>query len=139
MGGTGGRRGVTRSILLDTHAFLWYAAGHSAMPVPVREVVVAADEVYVSAASVWEARTKHRNGRLAIAAGLVASGLPSVVAQLGFRPLAVEVEDGDLASSFSQPHRDPFDRMLVAQAVRRGLALVSNDVALDAFGVSRVW
>ncbi len=139
MGGARGRRGVTRSVLLDTHAFLWFAAGYPAMPLSAREIVIEAADVYVSAASVWEARTKHRIGKLPIAADLVASGLPTVVAQLGFRPLAVEVEDGDLAGSFSQSHRDPFDRMVVAQAIRRGLALVSNDAALDAFGVTRVW
>ncbi len=130
---------MTPPVLLDTHAFLWYAAGHPGMPLTAREIVLAAADVYVSAASVWEARTKHRAGRLPIAAPLVASGIPGVVAQLGFRPLSIEVADGDLAGSFPQAHRDPFDRMLVAQAIRRGLALVSNDAALDAFGVTRVW
>lgn len=126
-------------MLLDTHAFLWFAAGYEAMPLSAREAVVGADEVFVSAASVWEARTKHRLGKLPVAAGIVASGFPTVMAELGFRPLSVDVEDGDLAGRFPHPHRDPFDRMLVAQAVRRGLALVSNDAALDAFGVTRVW
>ena len=104
----GGGAAVTPSVLLDTHAFLWYAAGHPSMPLSAREAVVAA-------------------------------GLPTVVAQLGFRPLAVEVEDGDLAGSLAQEHGDPFDRVLVAQAVRRGLALVSDDAALDVFGIARVW
>lgn len=130
---------MTRAVLLDTQAFLWYAAGDESMSDAARQIVVRAADVFVSAASVWEARTKYRLGKLPIADTLVAAGLPSVVAQLGFRPLALDVEDGDLAGGFSQPHRDPFDRIIVAQAIRRGLAVVSNDAALDAFGVTRVW
>jgi PIN domain nuclease of toxin-antitoxin system len=58
---------------------------------------------------------------------------------LQFLPLAIEVEDGDLAGALEARHGDPFDRILVAQAIRRRLLLVSNDAALDAFGVTRVW
>lgn len=130
---------MTPSLLLDTHAFLWYAAGHTAMPVPMREAVAGAAEVYVSAASVWEASTKHRLGKLPLAAGVAAAGMPTVIVQLGFRPLSVDVEDGNLAGSFPHAHGDPFDRMIAAQAVRRGLTLVSNDAALDVFGITRVW
>ncbi len=91
------------------------------------------------AASVREARTKHRLGKLPIAAPLVASGMPSVVARLGLSPLSIEEADGDLASSLPQAHRDPLDRVLVARAVRRGRARVANDPAPAAFGVTRVW
>ncbi len=138
MGGAGGRGGVTRPLLLDTHAFLWYATGNASMSQVARDVVTQAEEVYVSAASAWETRTKYRLGKLASAAA-VATDLPGVIARLKFRPLPIEVEDGDLAGALEAPHGDPFDRMLVAQAIRRGLALVSNDAALDAFGVTRLW
>jgi PIN domain nuclease of toxin-antitoxin system len=130
---------VTRSVLLDTHTFVWYAVDHPALTLPARDAIAGALEVYVSAASVWEVRTKVRLGKLSIAAALAAAGLPTVIAAFGFEPLSVDVDDGDLAGSFPQAHGDPFDRMLAAQAVRRGLALVSNDTALDVFGVSRVW
>lgn len=130
---------MTRSVLLDTHAFIWYAVNHPALTQHARAVIADAADVYVSAASVWEVRTKFRLGKLSIAATVAAAGLPTVISAFGFEALSVEVEDGDLAGSFPQPHADPFDRMLAAQAVRRGLTLVSNDAALDVFGITRVW
>ena len=138
MGRAGGRRGVTPALLLDTHAFLWYATGDALMSDVARDAVTQAGEVYVSAASAWETRAKYRLGRLAGAAA-VATDLAGVIARLEFRPLPIDVEDGDLAGALAARHGDPFDRMLVAQAIRRRLALVSNDAALDAFGVTRVW
>jgi PIN domain nuclease of toxin-antitoxin system len=108
------------------------------MSLTARDAITRAEDVYVSAASAWETRTKYRLGKLSGAAA-VATDLPDVVARLKFRPLPIEFEDGDLAGALEGRHGDPFDRMLVAQALRRGLALVSNDAALDAFGVTRVW
>ena len=125
-------------VLLDTHAFLWFALGDERMSPTARVVVEGASVVYVSAASTWEIRTKHRLGRLAEANGLV-TGLPGHIRRLGFTPLPIEIEDGDLAGALDGAHRDPFDRMLAAQAILRDLPLVSNDSALDAFGVRRSW
>ncbi len=125
-------------VLLDTHAFLWFALGDAQMPESAQELVAQATLAYVSAASVWEIRTKHRLGKLQAAAGLV-GGLPAHIRRLGLTPLAVEVEDADLAGALAGAHRDPFDRMLAAQAIQRGISVVSNDAALDAFGVARHW
>ena len=125
-------------LLLDTHAFLWFALGETQLPVSARALVTEATVVYVSAASVWEIRTKHRLGKLEAAAGLV-GGLPGHIRRLGFTPLAIEVEDADLAGALAGVHRDPFDRMLAGQAIRRGIPVVSNDTALDGFGVTRRW
>lgn len=125
-------------VLLDTHAFLWFALGDPQMPASAQQLVIGAALAYVSAASVWEIRTKHRLGKLDAAAGLV-SGLPAHIRQLGLTPLGIEVEDADLAGALAGTHRDPFDRILAAQAVLRGISLVSNDGALDAFGVARRW
>ena len=128
----------TRALLLDTHAFLWYALGDNAMPQATRRLVANASDVYVSAASVWEVRTKHRLGKMP-GADPIAAVLPGTIARLSFRAIGIDVDDADLAGAFDAAHRDPFDRMLAAQALNRGLALVSNDAALDAFGVERVW
>ena len=130
---------MSGAVLLDTHAFLWYAVTPALMPRLAYDAVTDASEAFVSAASVWEVRTKYRLGKLPIAAAVTTAGIPAATAQLGLQTLSVDAEDGDLAGSFPQARRDPFDRMLVAQAVRRNLALVSNDAALDAFGVTRVW
>lgn len=125
-------------VLLDTHAFIWYAVDLSRIRTDVQALIGDADEAFVSAASVWEIRTKFRLGKMPDAA-TVANRLPRVIEELGLQPLAIDVHDGNLAGSFDADHRDPFDRMLAAQAINRGLALVSNDTALDAFGVRRVW
>ena len=124
--------------LLDTQAFLWFEIGDSRMPVDVRSAIADADVVYVSAASAWEIRTKHRLGKLPDADELVVN-LAGYAARRGFRQLPVTFADGDRAGSFAQAHKDPFDRILAAQAFNHRLALISNDTALDAFGVVRVW
>ena len=129
---------MTEELLLDTHAFFWYAVGDDSLPGRTRELVESAAMVYVSAASVWEIRTKHRLGKMP-GAEPIAAVLLETMARLRFHPLAIHPRDGDLAGAFTADHRDPFDRMLAAQAINRGLALVSNDAALDAFGVRRVW
>lgn len=126
-------------LLLDTHAFLWWVLGDERLPERVREQIPAAQRAWVSAASAWEIRTKYRLGKLPDAKPALAVGLPGVVASHGFRELGVTFDDGDLAGSFPQEHKDPFDRMIAAQALNYHLAVVSNDSALDAFGVVRVW
>ena len=129
---------MSSRLLLDTHAFLWYATGDAAISNVARDAIAKADGVYVSAASAWETRTKYRLGKLANAT-VIATDIPGVITRLRFVPLAIDIEDGDVAGALTGRHGDPFDRMLAAQAIRRGLALVSNDAALDAFGVTRVW
>lgn len=126
-------------LLLDTHAFLWWVLGDERLPERIREQIPAAERVWVSAASAWEIRTKYRLGKLPEAEAALVIGLPDVAASHGFHVLAVTFDDGDRAGGFTQLHKDPFDRMIAAQALNRHLALVSNDTALDAFGVVRVW
>ena len=92
----------------------------------------------VSAVSAWEISTKVRLGRLAVAADL-ASDFASYLAQERFENLAITIEHGIRAGSLPGIHKDPFDRMLVAQAQLESLAIVSNDALLDGYGVSRIW
>ena len=124
--------------LLDTHAFLWFTTGDSRVPPAVRTLLGDADALYVSAATAWEIRTKHRLGKLPDADPLVRD-LTGYVEGRGYRGLPITFADGDRAGAFASEHKDQFDRMLAAQAINHRLALVSNDVALDAFGVVRVW
>lgn len=126
------------NVLLDTHAFLWWLIGSERLPAHTRDLVERAEDVYVSAATAWEIRTKHRLGKLPDAGPFVAD-LSSYLARDGFLELPVTFEDGGRAGAFAADHKDPFDRMLAAQALNHRLALVSNDTALDAFGIVRIW
>src|SRR5262245_58683274 len=95
-------------------------------------------DVVVSAASVWEIKIKHRNGKLPNAAPIVGD-LPLHIARQGFAMLDMTVAHAHRAGQMPGAHRDPFDRMLAAQALDERMPLVSSDLALDAFGVTRLW
>jgi PIN domain nuclease of toxin-antitoxin system len=126
-------------LLLDTHALLWWLAGDTALSPAARSAIDdPANTVFVSAASAWEIATKVRIGKLPGAAAIVAD-LPDLIQAQGFTPLPITVADGQLAGTLPNPHRDPFDRMLIAQALRRQLILLSNERLFDAFGVRRLW
>ncbi len=126
-------------LLLDTHALLWWLAGDVQLSPGARDAMADhANEVCVSAASAWEVATKHRLGKLP-GAGPLAVDFAREVRRQGFQPLPITLEHGQVAGSLVGTHRDPFDRMLVAQAREEKMALVSNESVFDAFGVTRVW
>jgi PIN domain nuclease of toxin-antitoxin system len=125
--------------LLDTHAFLWWLDGDPALSTAAFDCIsggVAA--ILVSAASAWEIATKHRIGKLAGAAD-VARDVGGCIQGEGFLPLPVTVLHGQRAGALPGYHRDPFDRMLIAQALLEECVLVSNDRVFDRYGVSRLW
>jgi PIN domain nuclease of toxin-antitoxin system len=127
------------TLLLDTHAFIWWVAGHHALSARARAAIEAPDsKVYVSAATAWEIATKHRIGKLPGVANIVAD-IEGAVAGRNFLGLPVTVRHGNMAGALPGPLRDPFDRMLIAQAIIEPLSIVSNEAAFDAYGVERVW
>ena len=97
-----------------------------------------ANEVLVSAASAWEITTKHRLGRLP-SAGALALDIPGAVDAQDFGALPITLDDAVQAGTLSGPHGDPFDRMLIAQALARNLVVVSNESHFDLYGVRRLW
>jgi PIN domain nuclease of toxin-antitoxin system len=126
-------------LLLDTHAFLWWLAGDDALSEAARTAIAdEANDIFVSAASAWEITTKHRIGKLPGAAAIVAD-LDATIAGQGFIGLPIGVRHGQVAGALPGPHRDPFDRMLIAQAMLENLMLVSNEQTFDAYGASRLW
>lgn len=126
-------------VLLDTHALLWWLAGDDRLSHGARAVIADEEnEVYVSAASAWEVMTKHRLGKLPDA-GPLAVDFAREVARQGFLALDIALAHGQDAGGLPGPHRDPFDRMLIAQARQEHMALVSNETVFDAYGIVRIW
>ena len=126
-------------LLLDTHALIWWLEGSRGLSAPARRAIEGLDnDVLVSAASAWEIATKFRLGKLPSAEAL-ALDLPGALASQDFAELSITVADAVRAGALPGPHRDPFDRILIAQAQARDLYLVSNETLFDAYGVRRLW
>jgi len=126
-------------LLLDTHALLWWLAEPDRLS-PAANAAMAdpGNRVCVSAASGWEIATKVRLGKLPAVSELL-DDLPQLLAAQGFEPLPITLLHGLHAGSYPMVHRDPFDRLLAAQAELDGLTLVSLDPALQAFPCSLLW
>lgn len=126
-------------LLLDTHTLIWWVSSSKRIPRPTyREIADEGNDIFVSAATAWEIATKHRIGKLQEAGGIIA-GLPDIIEEQGFEELPVTVGDGVMAGMLPVHHRDPFDRMLIAQALGRNLILVSVEELFDRYGVRRLW
>ena len=126
-------------VLLDTHTFLWWISDSRRLSAPARRAIEDdANTIFVSAASAWEITTKHRIGKL-VHVEAVALDVTGTIAGQGFEELAITVDDAARAGRLPGLHRDPFDRVLIAQALARDMAIVSVDQAFDGYGVRRLW
>jgi PIN domain nuclease of toxin-antitoxin system len=118
-------------LLLDTHALIWWLLGDPGLSRSARAGIADNDnEVFISAVSAWEISTKYRIGKLSTA-GIFAADVAGAAASQGFDELPINLQYGQLAGSLPGPHRDPFDRMLAAQALLSDLVLVSNETVFD--------
>jgi PIN domain nuclease of toxin-antitoxin system len=126
-------------LLLDTHALIWWLAGDESLSHAARDAIADdANEAFVSAVSAMEVSTKYRIGKLPGAARL-AQDFEAIVASQGFLELPLTIRHARIAGGLQGAHKDPFDRMLIAQALSEDVVLVSNELLFDAFGVSRLW
>ncbi len=131
--------GPLMRVLIDTHVLLWALSGDKRLSRKAHSVISSFDnEVFVSAASAWEIATKHRLGKLPDA-DAVAGNLSAIIEQLGFRALPISLGHAERAGALPGEHRDPFDRMLIAQSQAENLPLVSNERMFDAYAVRRIW
>ncbi len=116
-------------LLLDTHIYIWAVMGSRRLTRSARAMIRDADSVFVSAASIWEAAIKAGLGKLDADAGLLASEIePS-----GFIELPVRAAHAAMVAKLPDIHRDPFDRLLIAQAIIEPLRLVTSDESLAAY------
>jgi PIN domain nuclease of toxin-antitoxin system len=118
-------------LLLDTHALLWWLSGDAMADDAVAAIASPDTLVVVSAASVWEAAIKASLGKL-----VIPGSLADAVVDEGFEPLPVTAAHGERAGALPPHHRDPFDRLLVAQAQAEGLTLMSRDPAFRPYDVA---
>jgi len=125
--------------LLDTHALLWWLSDDPALSRTARNTIAdTANSLLVSAASAWEIATKVRLGRLPTASDLTAD-FPGHIEREGFVFSPISPQHGIRAGLLPGPHKDPFDRMLIAQAQTEGIPIVSNERTFDRYGILRIW
>ena len=125
--------------LLDTHAFLWYVLDDPALSAPARSAI---DEpsaaVFISPASFWEVAIKISIGKYALTVPYEIFWQRSIEGN-GFAILPIEVRHAAALTTLPFHHKDPFDRLLAAQAMVEDIPLISNDAALDAYPIRRIW
>jgi len=125
--------------LLDTHTLLWWLSDDPALSRPARKFIAEIkNSAIVSAASAWEIATKVRLGKLPTAVDLAADFV-GYLEREGFELLPISPDHGIRAGLLPGPHKDPFDRMLIAQAQAESMPVVSNDLVFDSYGVRRIW
>ena len=125
--------------LLDTHVLLWWLFDDPMLSTTAHGVIQAPDNIIlVSSASGWEIATKHRLGRLPHA-GEAAHNLPSLLRKSRMDVLPITMEHALAAGALPGPHRDPFDRMLIAQGQIEGLPIVTSDPVFKQYPVELVW
>lgn len=126
-------------LLLDSHALLWYAAGDARLSVAARSAIDdIANDSFVSLASLWELAIKAGLRKLELRPDFLGF-VKRAVMDNGFEVLQIDQRHLERVVWLPQHHRDPFDRMLVAQAALEGMTLVSADEMLDAYGAARLW
>jgi PIN domain nuclease of toxin-antitoxin system len=126
-------------ILLDTHALLWFIAGDANLSANARSLIEdAANEKHVSAASIWETAIKISIGKMSLSAPFERL-FPHQLAVNGFDLLPIETKHASQLISLPFHHRDPFDRILIAQAIEENMTLVSIDTVFDNYAVTRIW
>jgi PIN domain nuclease of toxin-antitoxin system len=126
-------------LLLDTHALIWALAGSKRLSRTAHDAIASPDnEILVSAASTMEVATKVRLGKLP-EGEILARDFEAVLAAADYVGLPISVSHAAHAGRLAIGHKDPFDRLLIAQAQIEQVPLVSNEKLFDGFGVDRIW
>ncbi len=125
--------------LLDTHAFLWFCQGDPSLSPNAKALIEnPANRKLVSVATCWEIAIKAGLKKLHLGESSV-TYLPAALAQTGFELLPISLSHATAVETLAPHHRDPFDRLLVAQCLIEDIAIISADTLLDPYGVKRLW
>ena len=127
------------NLILDTHTFLWFTSANPELSATARNLIEdAANDLFLSVASPWEIGIKFSTGKLTLGRP-VNDFFERRMRETGVRLLRISLAHVARVATLPFHHRDPFDRMLVAQSLTENMAIVSADAALDAYGVTRLW
>ena len=127
------------NLLLDTHSFLWFISGNPNLSPTARTLIEdASNQPFLSIASLWEMAIKLSIGKLNLAQPFEVL-IPQQMHLNGIKPLSIEIENVAIVSKLPFHHRDPFDRLLIAQAIGEQIPIVSADAVFDAYGIQRLW
>lgn len=128
-----------KAALLDTNAFLfWIAGGGELSPAARRFIGKPGHEIWVSLVTAWELAIKSSQGKIRLASP-VSRFFGQHVESNGFRLMGIELDDVAGVESLAMHHKDPFDRLLIAQAANRKLPVVTSDGAFSAYSIKRIW
>ncbi|HYT87758.1 MAG TPA: type II toxin-antitoxin system VapC family toxin [Gemmataceae bacterium] len=126
-------------LLLDTHAFLWFVLNDPQLSAAARTAISdPKNEVFVSPATYWEIAIKVSIGKYALTVPFE-DFIRHALKDNGFKILPIEIRPAARVATLPFHHKDPFDRLLIAQALAEDLTLVSNENRFDAYGVKRLW
>jgi PIN domain nuclease of toxin-antitoxin system len=125
--------------LLDTHAFLWYLLGDAKLAIKAKDIIDGKENLYFSIVSLWEIAIKINIGKLQIHRPI--EDLFKELQSINIQILPIIDKDIELYSALTFPsnHRDPFDRMLIIQAINHSFIVISRDVKFDAYPIQRLW
>jgi PIN domain nuclease of toxin-antitoxin system len=125
------------SFLIDTHVFIWLAEDDPNLPLAIRDTLENTDNVFVSIASFWEISIKLKIGKLSLCDDF--NNIETRFRETRFKLLSITLKDTIQLYNLPLHHKDPFDRILVSQAINHSLILVSRDQALDDYPIQRLW
>ena len=125
-------------LLLDTHSFLWFIEDNPRLSAKAKNLLESETELLISAASLWEIAIKISMGKLSLTQPFELF-IPNQLATNAIEVLPIAVEHLALLSALPFHHRDPFDRLMIAQAIVEQLPIVSLDREFDPYGVKRLW
>jgi PIN domain nuclease of toxin-antitoxin system len=125
--------------LLDTHSFLWFVGGDARLSASARQVIEdLGNEIFISTASLWEIAIKVNLGKLDLGAPYE-QFIPAELQRQKIAVFPIEVSHLSEVAKLPLHHRDPFDRLIIAQALTEGMPIISVDEVLDDYGVQRIW
>jgi PIN domain nuclease of toxin-antitoxin system len=126
-------------VLLDTHTFLWYLWNDPNLSEEAKRILALSDtEAYISIASFWEIAIKVSLGKLSIGQPLE-TFFPEQLTINNFSLLPIEISHAAFVSQMPFHHKDPFDRILIAQSLLEKIPILGTDTVFDAYGVRRIW